>query len=496
MKRINAMFVLVVALLATALTGCPMGSPPPATGSCPNRGDSMLCTQSNGCEGIQVCGFTSLPGGGHGTDLHWGLCTGPESCAMPVDTGVAMMDGGTTVPDGGTPDDGGMTGSDAGTPPVDAGPTCDPSIVRSCTGACGVPGAIGFLVDSCDPTSPCVRDLTDLTGGCTTVTPSDCPCVGIECSLIVACLTVCDYAGVQTWQDFCLGDACYPIFPESCMPGTDAGMMMSVDAGTDAGPPAMSDAGTDSGPPVMTDAGSDAGPGTMADAGAGAMDAGTDAGPPPVDAGMDSGPPPVDAGSDSGPPVMADAGTDAGRDAGPPACVPTGPEICGNAADEDCSGSAATCPSGVTSSGFDVILSAAGQAMCAPSGVTRCYDSAGDQHDSALGGALHVAASEFASFGHIPTTVICPSQPYTRLYYGLTAAERRALLGQRVTTWDPGITIWLNGVNVTANSWFCWDETYATAHAGSSRSTWDADYIRMTTSLDFPLTGCRSDTGP
>ncbi len=346
----NATFVLVVALLSVVFAGCLMGSPLPATGSCPNRGDSMLCTQTNGCQGIQACGYTSLPGGGHGTDLHWGLCTGPETCAMPVDTGVATVDGGTTGTDSGTSDDAGMTVADAGMTGIDAGmsldagPPCDPSIVRSCTGACGVPGAFGFLINSCDPTGPCVRDLTDLSGGCTTVTPTDCPCVGIECSLLTACLTVCDHAGVQTWQDFCLGDACYPVFPESCTPVTDAGIDAGptvvdagagiIDAGTDAGPPDLGP--TDAGPSDLGPA--DAGPPDMGPVDAGPPDAGpTDAGPPdggPVDAGPpDAGP--TDAGprdlgpTDAGPPDMGprdlgptDAGpsdlgpTDAGRDAG------------------------------------------------------------------------------------------------------------------------------------------------------------------------------------
>lgn len=260
MKRINEMFLLVVVLLTTTLTGCPMGSPPPtATGLCSEEGDSQLCTTAGGCAGIQICGR-----GGSSPDLHWSMCTGPSgTCTPGMDAGTlpgtdsgALADAGTTDDAGGMlPTDGGMSGTDGGMPGGDAGPTCDPSVVRTCTGACGVPGATGFLVDSCDPTSPCVDDLTDPTGGCTTVPTPFCPCSGAACSLLVACITPCDFVGVQTVQDYCRGDACYPVFPESCMPMTDAGMM-SVDAGMDAGPPAMTDAGMDAGSDAGTDAGS------------------------------------------------------------------------------------------------------------------------------------------------------------------------------------------------------------------------------------------------
>ncbi len=322
MERINTMFLFLATFVVAFVlaTGCvPAGSPliPDGgvlVGACPHQGDTNPCLNASGCEGIQVCGYTSLPGGGHGTDLHWGQCTGPTSCATPVDSGTPSPDGSVAMTDAGAPamdagDDAGTmsvdAGSDAGMMGADAGPACDPTIVRTCMTACGVPGAIGFLLDSCDPSSPCVRDLTSLTGGCTTVTPTECPPPdGVSGGFLLVCLTVCDASGIESWRDYCDGQPCYAIFPESCA-AADAGVPMT-DAGIDAGTDAGDDAGM-----MSVDAGFDAGVDAGTDSGVAAVDAG-------FDAGTDAGPPPVDAGTDSG---IADAGS-SGSDSGSTPVVP------------------------------------------------------------------------------------------------------------------------------------------------------------------------------
>lgn len=565
MKRINEMFPLVVVLLTTMLTGCPMGSPPPtSTGPCGEEGDSQPCTTPGGCAGIQLCGR-----GGGNPDLHWSMCTGPTGTCTPG------MDAGTpSDTDSGMTADAGMT--DGGTMPgTDAGPTCDPSVVRTCTSACGVPGAIGFLLDSCDPSSPCVRDLTDPTGGCTLVTDPFCPCRGDACRLLMACITECDYVGIQTVQDFCRGDACYPVFPESCGPMTDAGMMSGTDAGTmpgtDSGTPGM-DAGT---PPmcggcVVDDCAGDCGylglylcvggvrsdecttyvaspfggPTTMVGTGdecrpgrepipcpgglvlfndatgayddfcsqftrtdicgdAGVPDAGTDAGPPPMmDAGVDAGPGMTDAGAgvdggmDAGMPAV-----DAGRDSGPPACVPTGPEVCGNAVDEDCSGSAGACPPGVTSSGYYLVLDSS--AWC-PTGGTlqpRSWDNQDNDvpnteelhyEDVSVVSGTTVLRVPISSAGHALNwsytndTAFCYTGPGR---YGGYYSPRLRSATNGSTCGSLGARTFINGVEVPC--FICWDTTFA----GSVPAT--TEYRRFQTRLTMDVTahtGCMSGT--
>ncbi len=574
MKRINnAMFLLAVALLAIAFSGCPMGTPTPdgtLVGPCDTAGDTRAC--SNDCSsGIQLCSTERNADGTRGTRLVWSVCEGTIECVSdagsvtdfgPVrDAGTDMdsgsdIDAGTEV-DGGTPSmcmcetrfclndcdilgqrpcadgrpdvtrcnpylnlpgdacteptiplatdvecvaggcvpepcdvacdgtaDGlrlcsggalnrfctpfapcGSIDVDAGTPPIDAGTDsgppdlgpadagmstrCPDGPVRLCSNACGISGLAG--VQLCDPAvgyGACVPPGT----GCAVEPPTGfvCPPVGADGDLVLVCLTPCRRIGWQTVTDYCQDDSCHslPLRPETCVL-------------TDAGPPPVDAGPRDAGRDLGTDAGPrDAGP---RDAG---RDLGTDAGPPPVvDAGpRDLGPP------DLGPPDLGPP------DMGPPDAGPMS-----------------------TSTGFEVTLSPAAQARCAPAGfVTATFNSAGERRQSAPGEMLHVDASEFDSFGHIPTTAICTPAGYARQYYGLTASERLALLGLPVTAWDPAILVMLFGDNVTANTYFCWDEAYMQSRIGLGvpRSRWNADYVRMTTSLDYPLTGCPGLTGP
>ncbi len=566
--RINVMFLLVAALLAATLSGCPIGSPDLdiLSGPCDNAGDTRDC--GNECSsGVQLCSNERNPDGTRRSNLVWSECEGIVDCVAmdggtptgdagpgmdagpgadsgpDIDSGPPDIDSGLpstctcetrfcftacdmlgqnpcagAVPDtstcnpyfdvpgdacteatiplgtdaeciaggcvpvdcdtacGGTADglmlcsggvlDGfctpfapcGGSGTDAGMPPVDAGVDAGPPVmtdagtdagmsslcpdgpVRGCTNACSIPGLAGVQV--CDPAvgyGACVP----IGMSCASEPPDvlDCPCVGVECSVVLACLTPCRRIGWQTLFDYCEDDGCRELRPETCVL-PDAG---PSDAGTDSGPPLMTDAGTDSGPPIMTDAGSDAGPG-MVDAGAGAMDAGTDSGPPPVDAGTDSGPPPVDAGRDAGPPDSGppDAGpppVDAGSDAGPP---PGDSGVVGGMA------------------GFVTIqITGSASYWCPDSGTPdiRGFDSYGAPYSSGMTDIVRVALSRFVTGDVINNTVFCQTDSAPLSWAGyISPRVQTPPLNSAVSSDFPAI--FLGTRDIRAGTYYCWDTSH------------------------------------